>query len=467
MDHTTSSTCTLRAGAAQVDITPTLGTQIEGDIGRYRPATFVQDPLYAKALVLESAGRKLCLLSMDLLAITGEWADRIRQRAAIEFGFDMDAVMVHDTQTHSAPSLGHFMISGDCPLIPTDIPWARSGDDAYSAWAVERIMEAVRQAHESLQPALIGAAGGVDGRVAFNRRFVMRDGKVRTNAPIGDPNIRHVEGPMDPEVGVVCVTTEQLHPISLLLHHTCHPAHGYPHRNITADWPGAWSDQVRQAYRSDIVPLVLNGWCGNINHPNPLDPHWVNDQHRMGRLLAETTDTVLRRITYTNQVSLDWRSCHLQIPIRTLSDEVMGKARRMLEEHPVPIWLDEAHTRIDWDWMYAVATLDLYEHTCLNPLFDYEVQVIRIGDIALVAVPGEPFVEGQLEIKLKSPTYPTYVVHHCHSYVGYVPTREAFARGGYETWTANWSRLAPEALEMIVAAALETLHQVFAAGEAS
>jgi hypothetical protein len=92
---------------------------------------------------------------------------------------------------------------------------------------------------------------------------------------------------------------------------------------------------------------------------------------------------------------------------------------------------------------------------------DYEIQVFRVGRTAFVGLPGEPFVEGQLRIKLASPTYPTYVAHCTSHYVGYVPIREAFPHGGHEVETRFWSKLTPDALEMIVEAATETLHEVF------
>ena len=88
------------------------------------------------------------------------------------------------------------------------------------------------------------------------------------------------------------------------------------------------------------------------------------------------------------------------------------------------------------------------------------VQVLRIGSAALVGLPGEPFAEGGLRIKLGSPTFPTYVVHNT-SYAAYVPTREALARGGYETRVGLISKLAPEALDLIVAAAVRLLGEVF------
>jgi len=94
-------------GASQVDITPEMGIQIAGSIGIKRPAEFVVDPIFAKALVVESGGRKLCILSLDLLSITNDYADRIRDEAARLIGTSRDAVMMHIVQNHAAPSLGH------------------------------------------------------------------------------------------------------------------------------------------------------------------------------------------------------------------------------------------------------------------------------------------------------------------------------------------------------------------------
>ena len=117
----TRSKAGFRAGAAQVEITPKMGIQLEGGIGMYRPALFVNDPIYARALVLECADRKLCVLSLDIPAITVECVNKIRGRAAEEFGFDPEAVMVHSTQNHSAPGLGHYAYE-DSELIRR-APW--------------------------------------------------------------------------------------------------------------------------------------------------------------------------------------------------------------------------------------------------------------------------------------------------------------------------------------------------------
>ena len=62
---------------------------------------------------------------------------------------------------------------------------------------------------------------------------------------------------------------------------------------------------------------------------------------------------------------------------------------------------------------------------------------------------------------MASPTYPTYIVHATNHYAGYIPTREAFKRGGHEVKTTTWAKLVPEALDMIVEGAVDLLKEVF------
>ena len=85
----------------------------------------------------------------------------------------------------------------------------------------------------------------------------------------------------------------------------------------------------------------------------------------------------------------------------------------------------------------------------------------QIGEIALLALTGEPFVEGQLRIKLGSPAPYTFVAHMSNGYVGYIPTSEAIKRGGYETDTSHWSKLAPQALDMIVEESVAVLDELY------
>jgi hypothetical protein len=459
----------LRAGVAEVDVTPEMGIQLAGDIGRPRPVEKIRDPLYAKALVLEASGKRLCYVAVDCAVMTDRWAAEIRAQAQKKFGLPPESVMVHLTQNHSAPAIGHFMCRDECTLVPPEHAWLRAGDERYETFAVERIVRSIGEACARLAPAKVGAESEVDSRVAFNRRFVLRDGTVRCNPQGADRlQILHVEGPMDPEVGVISVADARGQPQALVLHHTCHPTHGYPTRVVSADWCGEWATAMKQSIGKQCVPLIANGCCGNIIHMNFASPRagWSNDalledQQRMGSMLAESATKAMSRIQYTDDVSLDFASRRVKIPLRKLTDDELTGAQKMLREHPTPKWCKNAPECVEWDWVYAVTRLDLHDYTQKNSHDDYEIQVFRIGDTALVAVQGEPFVEGQLEIKKNSPARHTYFAHMSNGMCGYVPTRQAFKSGGYETWTSWTSRFAPEALEMISAESVSLLKELF------
>ena len=452
---------TLRAGAARVDLTPPMGTQIAGDIGRHRPAEWVMDPIYGRALMLEHGGRKACVLSLDLLAISQPWVEEIRRRAAQELGLAPEAVMCHVVQNHAAPALGHLMVSDGCTLVPEGYDWLRGGDDRYHPMAVERVLEAMHKANDALDPVRMGLARGVDGRVAFNRRFVMRDGTAEMNPRSRLLDVLHREGPIDPEVGVALFATESLHTVAALLHHTCHPVHGYPKRYISAGWPGAWCDEMQRRTGLDSVPMVVNGCCGNVHHADILNPDHVDDFRRMGRLLAETAGQALERATFEDVDTLDCRSRKIMIPLRRLEPELIEAAREMLRQHPTPLRRSNEPTAVEWDWCYALANADLAEYVKRTPEFEYEIQVFRIGSLALVALTGELFVEGQLRIKMASPAPYTFVAHMSNGYVGYIPTPEAMRRGGYETRTCYSSKLAPEALDRIASETGRLLNETF------
>ena len=148
----------LLAGAAEVDITPKLGTHLAGDACRLRPAEKVLDPLYARALVVhgsngQGAEQRICLLSLDLCIPGGEYSYEVRRRIAERLGTAPEAVMFHLLQNHSAPSLGgHLLLTPESPYVSPDYWWVYSGDPEYQEWVIPRIMDAVERAAESLEP---------------------------------------------------------------------------------------------------------------------------------------------------------------------------------------------------------------------------------------------------------------------------------------------------------------------------
>jgi hypothetical protein len=464
-------TTTLQAGAAQVEITPPAGTHLAGrGDGFHRPAQLVLDPLYAKALVLRCGPRKLCIVALDVTIVTEEWTEKIRQAAQKNWGFEPDAVMVHATQTHSAPPLGHFMFDRDFTGIPPEQEHVAGGETAYYELALPRVIEAIERAVADLRPVQAAAGSAVKDGLAFNRRGVTRDGSIvmpwffsGLQKPLGPTHIRYIEGPIDPEVGVFCLRDDDLTMRAMILHYTCHPVNLYalPGNTVSADWPGAWSTAMREACGAQCQPVVLNGCCGNINPWPAFEPDFVPDHRRMGAALAERSQAVIRELQFAEIRHLDWRVRRVPLPLRMPPAEELAEAERILAEHPAPAPVKDKPGAVDPQWFRAAALKSIDLARRRGPALPYEIQVFRVGDVALVGLPGEPFVEGQLAIKIASPAPHTFIAHCTTQYVGYIPTAEAQKRGGHEGALSFWAKLAPESLDLIVQNATALLKEMF------
>ena len=112
---------------------------------------------------------------------------------------------------------------------------------------------------------------------------------------------------------------------------------------------------------------------------------------------------------------------------------------------------------MDPRWFRAASTRSVELCRERDAEFSYEIQAFRIGDLCVIGLPGEPFVEGQLALKTNSPAPYLFPAHLTTQYVGYLPTREAYERGGHEANedVTYWAKLAPGCLETVVERARE------------
>ena len=425
-------------------------------------------------MVFDSGGRQVCIIALDLTIVMEPHTGQVRAAVADALGTVPEAVVVYATQTHSAPSLGGFMIDPDFPLaMGPETQYIRGSENTYIDFVLPRAIEAGVRAGQNLEPAEIGYGRGLLGDFAFNRRGVTRDGLIAMPKPFGEPRqplgptyISHLEGPIDPEVGVLVVRANGVVQ-GLMLHHTCHPVinFGKPehYHAISADWPGAWSEEMLIHAGGDCVPLVVNGCCGNINPWHPFDPDFVPDHRRMGAALADMTRRIMETLTYSGKASVDFASSRIPLSFRDIPPPRATAVENVLSRNPQPVFREDG-SGIDPEWFRAASTRSVELQKKRTPGIDYEIQVFRIGDAAIVALPGEPFVEGQLAIKLNSPAAFVQVAHMASQYIGYLPTRDACERDGHESNAdvTYWAKLTPGSLEQVVERAREMIGELFA-----
>ena len=419
---------TLCAALTEVDITPEVPIEKAGWLHRVMGEKIL-DPIYARVLILESNGVRIGFVSLDLLSVRWTQVGQIRA-AAERCGIPKTNLMVAATHSHAGPAI---VSAGETKR-----------DDKYIEFMVARIGQAIEKAVSSLAPAKIGITSGIEGRISFIRRFIMKDGSTRTHAPALSPEIRCHEGVIDPELGVLCVKDLKDNILGFAVNFTCHPTHHGGDNLISAGYPGQLSLELKKAFGCGCVTVFLNGAFGNIHHANQYDPAFKNDMDHMGRVLGDDVQKLLPKMTFVETASLQARTTTLKLPIRDM-DGPFGVGAKVAQPFRNEI-------------IYGAAVRKLREKKAKRDHALAEVQCLRIGhDAAFVSIPAEYFCQHGLRIKTESRVPRTYVVGAANGMVGYVPTKEAFPRGGYETTLAMWSKLAPEAGDLLADAAIDLL----------
>ena len=420
----------IKAGAAVLDITPPLGTLMPG-LFHERRAEVIHDPLHVRSFVLESDTTEVAIVVCDLIGVKRAYLDRAKEKIADAIGLAPSQVLICCTHTHTG---------------------AQTGEDAYTEFVIERISDVVRLAWENRQLAEVGWGSAIEERVVFNRRYRMRDGSVRTNPGVGNPEVAEPLGPIDPEVGVLCLRQPDGGTIGLLGNYTLHYVGGGERQPaVSADYFALFGEFIQRMKEESFVAALSNGACGDINNIDVLGgTRSKNDRYqhaeRVAALIAANAFWAWNEMVFSDDVSLGAGMKEVMLKRRDpLSEEEMAHIREL--EHKERLTMAERLLV----WRASQQIPDLPEQV---PTW---VQALRIGDLALVGVPCEFFVELGLEIKKRSPFDQTMVLELANDSLGYVPPRHAFEEGGYE---ATSCRFLPGVGEQIVDAAFELLSRL-------
>lgn len=419
----------MKAGFAEIDITPPLGTRKIGWI-KVIEGKRVADPLFARAAVFTSGGTTLGFIQLDLLSTRWEEVASIRQSIQSRYGVPAQNVMVCATHNHGGPAIATI---GDV-----------LADEEYIQTMAAKAVSVFGQAFESRCEAEIGAARAMEFNAGFNRRVILRSGIVRTHGHFSDPETLCLEGPVDPEVFVLAARSIDGKPLGALVNFACHPAHHGGDDAFSAGWPGVMANALKA--QGWPVPMFLNGAAGNISTSDPERNGFDPDMEAVGRCVADSALRALKQIKYTRDVTLGSSAQSVSLPYRRYTDEEVKGTLRGAQRFVDPSAYDRGMPKL----LAMIAQ---------RKAQTAEVLSLSINEYDFVAIPAEPFVELGLKIKEQGHPRRAVVVGYANGMVGYVPHAEAFKRGGYETTFCNWSRLAPEAGGIFVDAALDLVRR--------
>jgi len=437
----------LKAGVATVDITPPIGYRMSGYF-RERLCTGVDNPLQAKALVMQQGATQTAWIFCDLIGLSAEISQAARQQINEATGIPVDNILIAATHTHTGPLYfgalrDHFHAQAR----------GRHGEDPqekvnYAAQLVERMVEVVQQAQQKCSPVQVEAGMVPQKGLSFNRRFFMKDGPVRFNPGVLNPNIIKPAGPIDPDLGILLFREPEGGAVHAGLVNFALHLDTVGGTRYAADYPYYLEQKLRETWGQDFVLLFGTGCCGDINHIDVMRKERLKTDF-IGQTLGQTVIRQKENLTPIKQPGLGTRQRRVSVPLQSYTQEQLKQAQADIHQ------MNTAQLSF-MEKVEAYKTLSLAKYQAKS--MNLEVQVFRLSDqVAVVGLPGEVFVDLGLAIKQASPFATTLIIELCQDAPGYIPTQKAFKEGSYETVN---SRAAPGSGEAMVKAAIRLLTEL-------
>ncbi len=441
------------AGTSAVDIAPEQFPVLVNGGFLQNHASQVNDPIRAKAIVLDDGGTRLVIVVVDSCMLPRELIDRAKALAREKTGIPTERMLISATHTHSAPAA---MGALGCPA-----------DSSYVARLPERIAEAVGRAALKLEPARIGWNVINDPAHTFCRRWIRRPDKmiddpfgrrtVRANMHPGyqNPDVIGPSGPVDPALTVLSIQARDGRPIAVLANYSMHYYGAQP---VSADYFGRFARALAKRMGASAVDppflgIMSQGTSGDQMWMDYGQPKKDPGLDAYAQDVARVAHEACRAIAYHDWVPLAMAEKTLVLA-RRVPDEARlawaGKIVRRLTES------GQERPPRDLPEVYAREAVFLHK----EPRRELKLQAIRIGDLGVTAIPNEVFAITGLKLKAQSPFDTTMNIELANGSEGYIPPPEQHALGGYTTWPARTAGLEVQAEPKIVAAVLELLERV-------
>ncbi len=449
---------TLKAGFARTNITPPMGIPVVGYfIPRY--AESVLDDLEATALALSCGEDKALFICLDHCGIEQNLCSKYRKMASLASGVPEENILISQTHTHTGPRLGA------ASKQEVESPEVEKLVADYTTFVGNKIADVAAFAVADLKDARMGYGKGTAPNVAFVRRYIMSDGSVKTNPGVNNPDIVRPIGETDESVNVLRFDREGADTI-VYVNFANHPD-VVGGSKISGDWPALLRRDVEKIL-DNTKCIFFNGAQGDVNHVNvhPTGGYLNNmfmdfDDVARGYAHAEyiarvVTGGVLQAFDKVQYVDVDSiTACQrvINVPSNRPDPADMPEAHRINDLH-------NAGKDCEIPYEGMMLTTVVAEAGRMVKLengpdsFDMRLSAVKIGPVAIIGIPGEPFTN--IGLSLKATQGYDMILPCCatNGYEGYFPMQDSYDEGGYE---ARSSRFKAGVAEYIIKEGKELL----------
>ena len=419
----------LEISTFECDVTPPLGTPLAG--GVIEPATVIDDPQYALGFVLHGDEDPIVLVAVDCLGIYGTAHDRFLQAVAEAAQTRPQRVLLcsvhqHDASWH-APDAQKLAEELDVDWVFCDVNHFEHTIESTVAALRESLSNRRRVTH-------VGVGRSRVHEVASNRRILGVDGKVAfmRNSRCPDDTVRGMpEGLIDPMLTAL-VLYEDDRPLLTVNHYAVHPMSHYGKGHVSSDFCGLARAQ-RRADNPDNFQIFVNGCAGNIGAGKYNDGSPESGMNLRQRMY----DAMVEAPGRAEPKPLDQVRCAdfpMHLPVRedpgfTYDDCMTAMSSRA--GHLKDYLEDAMRTGriMNTDLRHSAQTLQ-WRKRATEPI---HVPMLNFGVAKMILLPGEPFIEFQLDAQAESPEQPVIVMGYGNGGPGYLCTDIAYYQGGYES----------------------------------
>ena len=428
-----------KAGYASVNINPPLGI---GIYGYYVPrfAKGFLDDLEASALTLSLGEKKVALLAIDNGGIDRDIVEEYCENIEKATGINKENIFISASHTHTGPlvKVTDMFEADETPV------------NNYVRFLGERLIDAVKLSLADLKDAKMGyAVGSAPDKVAYIRRYKMKDGTTMTCPPIDDPNIDHPIGELDQRVNVLRFDRNGGESI-VLVNYGLH-ADTIGGEMVSSDWPGWMRKTIEKALDGTKCMFFVGaeGDVGSTNvHPtggdmNDTEISFDNEMKSpgmarfVGRAIAGTVLQVYDKVTYTEVDKLDIKHKIAVIPANVPNKEDLPTAHKYKELHDAGRDEDIPFTAMELTTVVAEA-LRMCKMENGPESYNLDLTCVRIGEVVLLGIPGEPFTDIGVGIKEAEGYSMIMPCALTNGNEGYFPMKSAYDEGGYEARTSPY-----------------------------
>ena len=417
-----------KVGIYEREITPILGASHSGYFNsRYNSG--VKDKTYAKAAVIECCGELLAMLSIDSMKLNDDIMNAIYERIRKYVDIKRENLIIGATHSHTSGPMPYFA--------------EREEDLFCTNMVIYAAADTVILAYQKRMDCKIKYSRGFAKNVAFVRNFLLKNGVSRTNPGRLNPDIKEPIGKPDESVPVLLFESLSGEKRGLIYSFGCHQD-CIGGSEASGDFSSEVSSLFKDKYGKDFVAAYFYGPAGNVNDVDVTKekPDFSVYYKHIGKVIFDGIEKAFEDLSELEAgVTVAYREKLFER--RVAPKENVFEAKKLIESVSLPegIVLDASSPKELFDACMAKKAYD--NAMSATKYYSYKLQVIRLDNVLIFALPGEVFTQHTERIKKAFSGYECFFVCLANNETGYMPAPECYLPELYESLYGS-AQLSPE-----------------------